>query len=183
MLTYGLVQLEIPLETVAAVIDVARRHGVRLILDPAPARDDLRDDMLQVDVLCPNAVEAQQMTGVTINDLVDAEHALKQLAERGVCLPVITLGAHGAIFLEDGEVHHVDAFVVDAVDATAAGDSFAAALAVALVEGQNNFTAVQFACAAGAIATSRQGAQRSMPSREDVDTLIAESHRRSPPDR
>jgi len=177
-----LVQLEIPLETVAAVIDVARRHDVRLILDPAPACDDLPHDMLKVDVVCPNAVEAQQLTGVAINKPADAEPALKQLLRRGVRLPIITLGAQGAIFADEGEIHHVKSFPVDAVDATAAGDSFAAALAVALVEGQGNLAAVRFASAAGAIAASRSGAQRSMPTREDVDSLIMEGNRRSPAD-
>jgi ribokinase len=176
-----LVQLEIPLESVAAVFNVARRHGVRLILDPAPARDDLPDDMLDVDVLCPNSVEAQQLTGMAINSLADAESALRQLARRAVRLPIITLGAQGAIFVDDGEIHHVEGFAVDAVDATAAGDSFAGALAVALVEGQGNHAAVRFACAAGAIAASRRGAQQSMPSRQDVDSLSLESNRRSPP--
>jgi ribokinase len=166
-----LVQLEIPLETVAIAIAVARQHNVRVILDPAPAGDNVSGDLLQVDILCPNAAEAQQLTGVTINSLADASEAVARLAERGVGMPVITLGAQGAVFVSDGRVHHVDSFPVDVVDTTGAGDAFAAALAVALIEGRSHHAAIRFACAAGAIATSRMGAQPAMPSRQEVDSL------------
>ncbi|MAD80914.1 MAG: PfkB family carbohydrate kinase [Pirellulaceae bacterium] len=83
---------------------------------------------------------------------------------------IVVLGSIN-IFVSDGRVHHVDSFPVDVVDTTGAGDAFAAALTIALIEGRSHHAAIRFACAAGAIATSRMGAQPAMPSRQEVDSL------------
>lgn len=168
-----LLQLEIPQETVQAAVALAGRLGVMTILDPAPAPERVPEAMLQADVLCPNQSEAEAITGIAIRRGKDAELAAHWLQQRGVAMPIITLGAAGALLLDrDGRCHRVAAVKVDAVDSTAAGDAFAAALAVAIAEGQTIEQAVRFACAAGTIATTSFGAQPAMPGRAAVEDWL-----------
>ena len=169
-----LLQLEIPLETVEAALEMARRHGVLTVLDPAPApMNGLPDTLFQVDVITPNQSEAEALTDLRINRPQDASRAAKALRARGPRDVVLTLGADGA-FLSDhsGQETLVTAPHVNAVDTTAAGDAFSAALAVGLTEGSDPLEAVRFACAAGALATTKLGAQPAMPSRSEVDNLL-----------
>ncbi|MBI1902185.1 MAG: ribokinase [Planctomycetia bacterium] len=170
------VQLEVPQETVAAAAAIARRHGVRVIVDPAPApREALPQELWEVDIFTPNQTEAEQLTGMTITDVASAAAAAQRLLARGPKCVVLKLGALGA-FVADrgGQTAHVPACSVAVVDTTAAGDAFTGALAVALVEGRAwPQGAVAFACAAGTLATTRVGAQASMPTREEVEGFLA----------
>jgi ribokinase len=157
-----LLQLEIPLETVRAAIELARRHHVRVILNPAPARA-LPDEMLSaVDVLTPNENEAARMLG----EQVDAP--LEALIARGVRHIVMTCGAEGCAVISKGERQRVAGFQVEAIDTTGAGDCFNAALAVALARGQTLTDAAQYANAAAALAVTHFGAQIAMPTDEEV---------------
>ena len=168
-----LVQMEIPPETVEAAVAAAGRHGVRAILDPAPAPERVAEPLFRADVWCPNRAEAEAITGLAVTDAESAGTAALWLAERGVGLPVITLGAEGAILLDEaGEAQRIPSPAVRAVDATAAGDAFAGALAVALGRGRAAPEAVRYACAAGALAASREGAQPGMPDRAAVDAAL-----------
>lgn len=173
-----LLQLEVPLQ---AVVEAARRahaHGVRVILDPAPAYPLTEELYRLVDVLTPNEVECSALVGFPVHDLPFAEHAANVLVERGVRQVVIKLGARGA-YLHDGKGGElVPGFPVDALDTTAAGDAFNGALAVALGSGRSLREAVRFANAAGAISATRQGAQPSMPARREVEDLL--DSRRNP---
>ncbi len=165
---FVLMQLEIPLETVAFVAGMARTHGVPVILNPAPARK-LPEDLLRgLTVLVPNQKEAEMLTGVTIVDKASAEKAAAALAASGVGTVIITLGADGALVLDRGEFVWLAAPAVKAVDTTAAGDVFCGALATALAEGRTMKDAVEFACVAAALSVTKMGAQPSAPGRGEV---------------
>jgi ribokinase len=164
-----LMQLEIPLQMVEYVVAEASAHGVPVILNPAPACA-LPDSLLgNVEVLIPNQQEAEMLTGIRIEDRGSAEKAAAALAGRGVKTVIITLGAEGALLLDQGQVEWVAAPAVTAIDTTAAGDVFCGALAVALAEGRQAKEAVVFACAAASLSVTRLGAQPSAPTRVEVD--------------
>ena len=169
-----IVQLETPVETVAAAIKVARRHGVLTILDPAPApAGPLPRELLDVDVISPNQTEAELLTGVAVSDLASAERAAMLLQQAGASQVVLKLGELGA-FIRDSEnrTHHVSADRVDVVDTTAAGDAFTAGLAVALAEKRPLVEATRFAGAAGTLACTVFGAQPAMPDRTAVEIFL-----------
>ena len=169
-----LVQLEIPLGTVRAALDLAHRHNVRTILNPAPARKIPVEVLNLVDTLTPNETEAAILAG---KDPADVQtDSLPQLASI-LHIPnlVVTLGSKGACILQNGQVNYVLPFPVTPVDTTASGDAFNGALAVALARGDSYPQAVRFANAAGAITATRLGAQPSLPTREELDQFIATS--------
>jgi ribokinase len=169
-----LVQLEIAIETVAAAVEVARSHGARVILNPAPARA-LTDDLLAaVSILTPNEQEAAQLTGVEVGDAAGLGRAAEVLHGRGVRDVLITLGPRGVYVSAAGASALVPAFRVDAVDTTAAGDVFNGALAVALIEARPLHDAVRFASAAAALSVTRAGAQASAPRRMEIEAMLHE---------
>jgi ribokinase len=165
-----LLQLETPLETVEHAASIGRAAGVRVILDPAPARP-LPDALLSlVDVLTPNEGEARSLATAD-----DAAAAAAELLHRGVPAVVVTLGPTGALVVSGGGSTLVLSSPVEPVDSTAAGDAFSGALATALAEGLDLETAVRRACAAGALAATIAGARPSLPTRERVDALLLDA--------
>ena len=175
-----LVQLEVPLKTVAAAVEIAKSHRVWTILDPAPApTTPLPEELLAVSVLSPNQSEAESLTGLAVNSASDAERSAAILHRLGAKTVVIKLGKQGALASDGagGIATRVAAPQVAVVDATAAGDAFTAALTVAILEKRTLVEATQFACAAGSLATTRRGAQHAMPTREEVDRLLRQSGR------
>ena len=167
-------QLEIPLPTVCRAIQLARRHGVPVVLDPAPAPQcGLPDDLFHVDILTPNQTEAELLTGEPVAGVTEAKIVGAELVRRGAANVVIKLGEAGEVIVTmEGEVEHVPAFKVDVVDTTAAGDAFTAAMAVGRAQGLPLRDAVRMGCAAGALAASAFGAQQSMPQRGAVERLL-----------
>ncbi|MGV3486608.1 MAG: ribokinase [Planctomycetaceae bacterium] len=166
-----LLQLEIPIAAVERAAAIARDAGVPIFLDPAPAPRSLPDTLFQVDVLCPNRSEAAAILGLPIKSIDDAKHAAGMLVSRGAKFGVMTLGGEGAVVCDSSCCEWVRAFPVSAIDTTAAGDAFAAALAVYWCELGCMSQAVRYASAAGAVAASRAGAQPSMPSRHDLELI------------
>ncbi|UCH62915.1 MAG: ribokinase [Fidelibacterota bacterium] len=163
-----LLQLETPIETVRYAASSARKMGVMVILNPAPARP-LDDDLLRnVTVLTPNESEAGLLTGVSVTDGASAEEAAKKLKQRGVKNVIITLGAKGALVVNEEGAQLVPSKEVQAVDTTAAGDAFNGALAFALAKGEPMIEAVRFANLTGALSATRMGAQPSMPTLEEL---------------
>ncbi len=167
-----LLQLESPLETVTRAAEVAHAHGARVILNPAPARPLPTELLSLVDVLIPNESEAALLTGIPVGDQAVDKTAAMALCELGVGTVILTLGGRGALLAQDERVEIFPAFDVVPVDTTAAGDAFVAGFAVALAEGRALAEAVRWGNAAGAIATTRLGAQPSLPTRRDLETLL-----------
>ena len=158
-----LVQLETPMEVVAAALHRGRAAGTITMLNPAPAYA-LSDKLLAtVDVLTPNETEAAAITGET-----DPAAAARQLLSRGVKAVVVTLGADGVLLADGSGVKRFTPLRVDAVDATAAGDAFNGALAGRLAKGDTLEEAIPFAMAAGTYAVTKLGAQPSLPSAAEL---------------
>ena len=161
-----LVQLEVPLDTVATAVRTATAARVLTVLDPAPApAENLANELCHVDVMTPNQTEAESLTGLAVHNVQSATRACRLLRQRGVRYPVITLGADGAVYWDKSanNPQHTLPPQVEVVDTTASGDAFTAALACRLASGIPLSTAVPFACAAGALAATVLGAQRAMP--------------------
>jgi ribokinase len=165
-------QLETPIESVERAAALAREHGVRVILNPAPARP-LSDDILsKVSILTPNESEAELLTGVQVEDDEGAEEAARALAAKGVETVILTLGKRGAFVFESGSGELVPGFEVEAVDTTAAGDVFNGSLAVGMSEGMPLAEAVRFANAAAALSVTKLGAQPSAPTRSAIEDFL-----------
>ena len=167
-----LVQLEVPVESALAGMNWAREHRVRVILDPAPAPREVSDELLEVDLLCPNQTEAETLTGLPVQSVEQAEAAAAQLCRRGARRVAITLGADGTLLWMDDRAIHVPPFAVQAVDATAAGDAFAGAVAASWADTDDLVVAVAFGNAAGALAASSPGAQSSLPGMREIQGLL-----------
>jgi ribokinase len=168
-----LLQLEIPLKTVIHAASVARQNGLRVILNPAPARQ-LPDSLLaDVDILVPNESELQLLTGMPVTDADSAKTAAKTLLAKGVKTVIVTLGANGALLVTGEQTAHIPAFNVDVVDTTAAGDAFIGGLAAALLKGKPLEDAVRYGNASGALAATKFGAQPSLPTAEEVNQLMS----------
>ncbi len=174
---FVLFQLESPLDTVAAALKLARAEGARTILDPAPAAPLSAELLANVDILTPNETEASILLGQPPARVTKADAAAlaRSLRARGPKAVVLKLGDHGCFYSDGATEIFSPAFPVNAVDATAAGDTFNAALAVALAEDRGIEAALRFANAAAAISVTRMGAQASVPARAEVDALLAAS--------
>jgi ribokinase len=173
---FALLQLEIPFQTVKAAAQAAARHGARVILDPAPAPTSLPLELLRhVDILTPNEKEAAQLVGSASGDITldEARAICSVLRSTGVKIVIIKLGARGCLLAQADETTWIAAPTVDAVDTTAAGDVFNGALAVACSEGANLVEACRFAVGAAALSVTRLGAQRSMPTREELNAFAS----------
>lgn len=167
-----LMQLESPLQTVEAAAVIAKNAGTKVILNPAPAAA-LPQSLLQlVDVITPNETEAEALTGIHVETDQDAQKAADALHAYGIETVLITLGARGVWLSEAGKGRLISGFRVQAVDTTAAGDTFNGAFVTAQLEGLPLDDAIRFAHAAAAISVTRPGAQPSVPTREEIDAFL-----------
>ena len=170
-------QMESPLNTVLAAARTAKRAGVPVILNPAPARP-LPDALYKcVSILTPNETEAELLTGIKVDNDDAAARAAGTLIARGVRTVILTLGARGAFAATAQSRQLVPGFKVKAVDTTAAGDVFNGALAVALAEGKPLLEAVRFANAAAALSVTKPGAQPSAPRRREIQRFLKSNSR------
>jgi ribokinase len=173
----ALFQLETPLDTVEAALELARAEGLRTILDPAPARKLSAGLLSQVDIVTPNESEALTLLGrpparVALDEAPVLAQSVRSL---GPATVILKLGDRGCYLLDGSTARHFPAFPVEARDATAAGDVFNGALAVALAEGRGMEDAIRFANAAAAISVTRLGAQSSIPARDEVERFLAQA--------
>ena len=166
-----LMQLETPIETIEYVASLGSEKGKTVILNPAPAQA-LSDELLaKLDVITPNETEAEMLTGIKVENRADAEKAAQALREKGIGTVIITLGSQGAFVLSDSFTGMVATRKVEAVDTTAAGDTFNGALAVGMANGQAIDEAGGFANKAATISVTRLGAQASVPSLAELKSL------------
>jgi ribokinase len=163
-----LMQLEIPMETIASVIKIAKVNDQKVIINPAPAQS-LNDELLDgLFLITPNETEATLLTGITVVDEEAAAIAANVFLNKGVQNVIITLGKQGAYFQNKHVKFSVNAPAVKALDTTAAGDTFSGAIAVALTENMEWEQAIQFAVNAASISVTRMGAQASVPYRHEI---------------
>jgi ribokinase len=164
-------QLEVPLASIEEAFRLARLASVRTVLNAAPASRVPESLLDLADVLICNEVELGQLAGHTVaqSEEVAAARAVQRFAMQIV---VVTLGSRGALAIAESEVVDVPAFAVDVVDTTGAGDAFVAGFVVGRWFSAGVFAALRFGCAAGSLATTRRGAQPSMPTLEAVSALL-----------
>ncbi|KEF39743.1 ribokinase [Schinkia azotoformans MEV2011] len=157
-----LLQLEIPMESVEMAVKIGRKHGLTIILNPAPIAKLSKEILLNIDYITPNEHEVFEL----LEDLT--EEQINKLKEK----LIVTKGAKGITYYRNGNEHHIDSYPVEVVDTTGAGDSFNGALAVALTAGNSMEEACRFANAVGALAVTKLGAQSGMPTKEEVEVFL-----------
>ncbi|MDY6803560.1 MAG: ribokinase [Cyanobacteriota bacterium] len=169
-----LLQLEIPLEAVISAAKAAKEIGVKVILDPAPFREDIPADLYKlIDIITPNEIEASQLVGFRVNNPETAKKAAQELRRRGVEVAIVKLGARGVICVCENQTLFIPGFPVDAVDTVAAGDAFNGGLAAAIDRGLSLREAVKWGAAAGALCATKSGAQSAMPDKETFEDFLS----------
>ena len=166
-------QLEIPLPTVEKGVRLAKDQGSLILLNPSPPAQLSPHFFSFVDFIVPNEMEAQSLTGIKWKGDQDIQKMAERLLEMGVKNVVITLGPKGLFFKNRSEEIWMNAFRVKVIDTTAAGDAFLGALATSLAENKPIHEALRFANGAGALATTKLGAQPSLPCRKDLEVLLS----------
>lgn len=164
-----LVQLEIPLNVVETAVQVAKKHGVKVILNPAPAIPLTHNLLNHVDYMTPNENEFAQLAGISIIENQSLSNYIEKISLQAL---IVTLGARGALVVSNGSVQHVPGYKVEAIDTVAAGDAFNGAFCVAISRGVDLIDAVHFANAAAAISVTRVGAQPSLPTLDEVQKFV-----------
>ncbi|MFM4732251.1 ribokinase [Aeromonas salmonicida] len=167
-----LLQLEVPLESVFEAAKLARSHGTRVVLNPAPARPLPAELLALVDLITPNQTEAELLTGVKVSDETSAALAADRFHQMGISDVMITLGSQGVYCSNARQQQLIPGFRVEAVDTTAAGDTFNGALLAAELAGADFNAAVRFAHGAAALSVTKFGAQSSIPSKVEVDAFL-----------
>lgn len=164
-----MLQLEIPLESVYEAATLAHKYHKTIILNPAPAISHLPNEILsKIDYITPNETELSTLTNQPVSTVDDAIIAAQTLLRSGIKHVITTLGEKGAVLVTLEEARHFPALSVKAIDTTAAGDSFNGALAVYLAEGKSIEEAIVFGNQVAAITVTREGAQSSIPFREEI---------------
>ena len=169
-----LTQYEGSLAGMAAAIQLAKTAGVKVILNPAPARPIDRALLKNVDIITPNESEAEALTGMQIGDLQAAEEAAKKIQALGPGVVIVTLGKAGALVYAEQSVTLVPSFEVATVDTTGAGDAFSGGLATAIAEGKDTITAVRFAVCTAALSVTKVGTAPSMPFRHEIQAFLTD---------
>jgi ribokinase len=162
-------QLEVPIETTVAALQLARRAEVRTVLNPAPALPQLPAELYELaDVFCPNEHEAKMLTGRSVETLSDAEDAAHTLLDRGPRAVILTLGERGSLLLTRQEVLHIPAPKVKTVDTTGAGDAYVASLAFGMAQGKPLSDCMRLATHVASISVQKPGTQASYPMWEEL---------------
>ncbi|MEM3506820.1 MAG: ribokinase [Candidatus Bathyarchaeia archaeon] len=167
-----LLQLEIPLEVVMYAAKKAFENNIKVILNPAPYKPLPKELLENISILTPNEIEVSMMSKVKVKGLKDLIKAGKKLLNIGIEKIIITLGDKGAMLVSKEKVIRFPAIKVKAIDTTGAGDAFNGALAVALAEGKIIDEAIKFANFAGALTTTKVGAQEALPTKEEIEELM-----------
>ena len=171
---YLLMQLETPLPAIIQAAEFAKENGTKVILNPAPAQT-LPDELLKnLDIITPNETEAEILTGIRVTDEQSAVKSATVFHAKGIETVLITLGSKGVYVSQQGKGKIVPGFRVQAVDTTAAGDTFNGAFVTALLEDKPLAQAIRFAHAAAALSVTKKGAQPSIPTRKETLEFLAQ---------
>jgi ribokinase len=164
-----LLQLEIPVPAVLKAARIGHEAGALVVLNPAPYAEVPAEMFRYVDLFIPNETELSAYAGLPVTDRESALKAADVMVSRGVKTVIVTLGSKGSLIYDGRSVSDIGAFKVEAVDTTAAGDTYCGALCVALSEGRTLQVAAVFASKASALSVTRPGAQHSMPYRNEIN--------------
>jgi len=167
-----MLQIEIPFPTVTRAIGLAWKHKVPVLLNVAPAREVGSDLLKMIEILVVNENEGEKVSGQSISSIGE-EGVIDKLLSMGARTVILTLGKKGCIVKNAAITKYIPAFDVEAVDTTAAGDTFCGALVAALSRGDDLIEAVKFATAASAICVTRMGAQPSIPTEDEVNKFLS----------
>lgn len=167
-----LLQLEVPLTTIAHAVRLGKKHGLRIILNPAPAVELPASVLEEIDILVPNQSELALLSGMEIDSIQAVETAAGALLDAGIPALIVTLGAEGAYLASEHAKAHLPSIDIRVVDSTAAGDAFIGGLAAAVIQGKSLDDAVQYANIAGALAVTKKGAQPSLPTAAEVKAVL-----------
>ncbi|WP_434794558.1 Ribokinase [Terrisporobacter petrolearius] len=162
------VQLETPLDTIKYALQESKQLDKYTILNPAPAVKLEEDIIKNVDLLTPNETELEILSGVKIEHEEDIIKAAQVMIQKGVKQLIVTLGSKGSLYIDKDNVKFKESYKVDAIDTTAAGDSYTGALSVALSQDKDIQEAMDFASKVGALCVMKEGAQTSLPTIQDV---------------
>ncbi|MFZ2539516.1 MAG: ribokinase [Oscillospiraceae bacterium] len=167
-----LTQLETNIDAVEKVIDIAYENGTKVILNPAPIQPIKNEIFRKIDIITPNEVEAEILTGIKIGNIDDARQAANYFLDKGVKEVVITLGKNGVLAVTKEKHELFGNYDVKVVDTTGAGDAFNGGFVTALAEGKDIFEACWFGNAVSNLAVTKLGTAIAMPTREDIDEFI-----------
>lgn len=171
--SYLVLQLEIPLDVVEEALNIAKNKNIKTILNVAPAQKLSQSIIKNIDYLIVNEGEAGLLANIQVSDKDSAKQAAKILVDNGANTVIVTLGADGLIWQGSESSGNLDAHKITVVDTTSAGDCFCGSFAVALSENKDLETSLKFANAAAALATTRKGAQPSLPNRTEIEKILA----------
>ena len=163
--------MEFPRDVLMCAVKLAKEKGGFVIVDPSAAEHYRLDEQMAeyIDIIKPNEVEAEIITGIKVKTREDMERALEFMEEKGISYPLISLGQKGIIYKTGGKVCHEQGIAVEAVDSTAAGDTFIGALACCLAAGKTIEEAIEYGNKAAAKCVQKMGAQASIPYVEDIE--------------
>ncbi len=166
-------QLEIPLETVYYTLRLAREHGIRTILNPAPGQRLDLTQLADADYVVPNETEAEALSGVKVTNLHEARDCAVDLLRNGLRRVIVTLGANGALLANEETLEHIQPYRVDAVDTTGAGDAFIGSFAYCLASGYSETESIERANVYAALSTLGIGTQSSFVTAERFEAVWA----------
>jgi len=166
-----ILQFEVPLQVVERAAELARQHGLKVVLNPAPAYPVSLDFLLKADYLILNETEIEILSQHKVRGLESARVAAQALVREGLPVVIVTSGERGALLATSQEMVHVPARKVQVVDTTAAGDAFVAGFTMGLLDGFPLDDAVRYAVCAGTLTVTKFGAQTSLPSAEEVQAF------------
>lgn len=169
-----LTQLEVPVSTAEYALKLAKPLGLVTVLNPAPSFSLSPEIFSFIDIITPNELEAGELTKTNVTSLEEAQNAASVLHTRGCKTVIITLGSQGVLYSNASSVKHYPAFDVEALDSVAAGDAFNGALVAALANKIAFPQAIRFASAAGALSTTKRGAQESLPTKKEIEHFLTE---------
>lgn len=169
---YVVMQLEIPIDTIKYVIDIAKKLNKTIIIDPAPAKKGIDEIFDGIDIIKPNITELELLTDSKIKNNSEVVVAAKKLLNLGVKNVIVTLGENGSILINSDKNKHFKTFEVETVDSTAAGDSFIGGLVKALAEGKPLENSIKYGHIVSSYAVTKKGAQSSIPTEDELKCFI-----------